>query len=57
LNTTVVNFLAGVTLAQLVQKQRTQPMNGPASFLKMHISKPLKSRSRADARTTPIVAI
>ena len=57
LNTTVVNFLAGVTLAQLVQKQRTQPMNGPASLLKMRMSKPLKSRSRTDARTTPIIAI
>ncbi len=57
LNTTVVSFLAGVTLAQLVQKQRTQPMSGPASLLKMRMSKPLKSRSRADALTTPIIAI
>ncbi len=52
LNTTVVNYLAGVTLAQLVKKQHSQPMAGPASLLKMHLEKPLKSAARAVTSAT-----
>ena len=47
LNTTVVNSLAGVTLAQLVQQQHSQPISGPASLHKMRVEKPLKSANRA----------
>ena len=47
LNTTVVNYLAGVTLAQLVQKQLSQPISGLASLHKMRVEKPLKNADRA----------
>ena len=52
LNTTVVNYLAGVTLAQLVQKQLSQPISGPASLHKMRVEKPLKSAPRAGTSAT-----
>lgn len=35
LNTTVVNYLAGVTLAQLVLKQRTKPVSGQHTLLQI----------------------
>lgn len=37
LNTTVVNFLTGVTLAQLVQKQGNQKVSGPASMVNIGV--------------------
>ena len=43
LNTTVIEYLSGVTLAQLVEKQRTQTVTGPASVIKMRRA-PAKSR-------------
>jgi Rrf2 family iron-sulfur cluster assembly transcriptional regulator len=49
LNTTVVGFLSGVTLAQLVQKQRTQPVSGPASLLKIRAVKSVKSVTQMEA--------
>ena len=52
LNTTVVNYLAGVTLAQLVQKQRNQTMSGPASLIKMRVEKPSKNLARAGTSAT-----
>ena len=52
LNTTVVNYLAGVTLAQLVQKQHSQPMAGPASLLKIRMERPLKNATRAGTSAT-----
>ncbi len=52
LNTTVVNYLAGVTLAQLVQKQRSQAMSGPASLIKMRVEKPSKNLVRAGTSVT-----
>lgn len=52
LNTTVVTYLAGVTLAQLVQKQRSQPVSGPASLLKMRVEKPSKNPARAATSVT-----
>lgn len=54
LNTTVINYLAGVTLAQLVEKQRTQPVYGPASLLKKRTGNTSKNRIRME---TQIVAI
>jgi len=52
LNTTVVNYLAGVTLAQLVQKQHSQPVSGPASLLKMRVEKSSKNLARAGVSAT-----
>ncbi|MEO8385094.1 MAG: Fe-S cluster assembly transcription factor [Betaproteobacteria bacterium] len=52
LNSTVVNYLAGVTLAQLVQKQRSRPMSGPASLLKVRLEKPSKSLARPGVSVT-----
>ena len=42
LNTTVLDYLSGVTLAQLVEKQRTQTVTGPASVLKMRRAPTMK---------------
>jgi Rrf2 family iron-sulfur cluster assembly transcriptional regulator len=49
LNTTVVNYLAGVTVSQLVDKQRVQQVRGPASLLKVQSSKLSKSSAKVDA--------
>jgi hypothetical protein len=52
LNDTVLNFLAGVTLADLVQKQRahkTQKITGPKSLLKVRPNN--ASRGRAGVET------
>jgi Rrf2 family transcriptional regulator, iron-sulfur cluster assembly transcription factor len=54
LNTTVINYLSGVTLAQLVEKQRTQTVNGPAN---MHIVRSVKSEKNRSSTETPVVAI
>lgn len=54
LNTTVINYLAGVTLSQLVQKQRTQPVYGPASLLRIRPGNTSNSRNRTE---TPLVGI
>ena len=54
LNTTVVTYLAGVTLAQLVEKQRAEPVSGQVSLLKMHPDTLSKNRNRI---ATPVVAI
>lgn len=43
LNTTVINYLEGVTLSQLVEKQRNQQVNGPAMVFKMQRGKPSRS--------------
>ena len=53
LNTTVIDYLAGVTLAQLVEKQRTQTVTGPASVIKMRRA-PAKIRYGVE---TPAVVI
>jgi Rrf2 family transcriptional regulator, iron-sulfur cluster assembly transcription factor len=52
LNDTVLNFLAGVTLADLVQKQnmhKTQKITGPKSLLKVRPNN--ASRGRASVET------
>ncbi len=49
LNDTVLNYLGGVKLSDLIRKQRTQTMSAPASLLK---SGPTRGRSV----TTPVVA-
>ena len=54
LNTTVVNYLAGVTLAQLVLKQRSQSVSGTATMVKMPSRSLAKNRSRTE---TPVTAI
>jgi Rrf2 family transcriptional regulator, iron-sulfur cluster assembly transcription factor len=48
LNDTVLNFLAGVTLADLVQKQntqKTQTITGPKSLLKVRPNNALRGRA------------
>ena len=42
LNTTVVNYLAGVTLAQLVLKQRAEPVSGQHTLLQISPGNTLK---------------
>ena len=54
LNTTVVTYLAGVTLSQLVEKQRAEPVSGQVTLLKMRPDTLLKNRNRI---ATPVVAI
>ena len=53
LNTTVVNYLAGVTLAQLASKQRTEAKPGTTRLLQMPSHK--ASRSRKPTITPAIV--
>ena len=54
LNTTVVTYLAGVTLSDLVHKQRTQAISGPASLQTMQLQRTTKNHSRME---TPVTAI
>ena len=54
LNTTVVTYLAGVTLSQLVEKQRAEPVSGQVTLLKMRPDTLSKNRNRI---ATPVVAI
>ena len=54
LNTTVVNYLAGVTLAQLVLNQRVKPAAEQATLLKILPGKIPRNRNRI---ATPLVAI
>jgi Rrf2 family iron-sulfur cluster assembly transcriptional regulator len=49
LNTTVVNYLAGVTVSQLVDKQRVQQVRGPASLLKVQSGKLPMSSAKIEA--------
>jgi Rrf2 family transcriptional regulator, iron-sulfur cluster assembly transcription factor len=44
LNDNVIQFLSGVKLAELVQKQQTQPMFGPASLMKVRPGNTSKRR-------------
>lgn len=58
LNTTVIDYLAGVTLAQLVEKQRTQTVNGPTSVHLIRTGNAAKNRGRITTPlTTPLQAI
>lgn len=57
LNTTVINYLGGVTLGQLVEKQRIKPMSGPASTLKIHSPKLSKNRVDIAVTTVPNIAV
>ena len=54
LNTTVVNYLAGVSLAQLVLKQRSQSVSGTATMVKMPSRSLAKNRSRVETPVTTI---
>ena len=54
LNTTVVNYLAGVSLAQLVLKQRSQSVSGTATMVKMPSRSLAKNRSRIETPVTTI---
>lgn len=54
LNTTVVNYLAGVTLAQLVLNQRVKPAPEQATQLKILQGNIPRNRNRI---ATPVVAI
>ena len=54
LNTTVVTYLAGVTLSDLVHKQRTQAISGPARLQTMLLKRTTKNHSRME---TPVTAI
>jgi len=54
LNTTVVNYLAGVTLAQLVLNQRVKPAPEQATQLKILPGNIPRNRNRI---ATPVVAI
>ena len=54
LNTTVIDYLAGVTLAQLVEKQRAKTVNGPTSVHLVRSISAAKNRNRA---ATPAVTI
>ena len=54
LNTTVIDYLAGVTLAQLVEKQRAKPVNGPTNVHLVRSISAAKNRNRA---ATPAVTI
>ena len=51
LNDTVLNYLGGVTLADLIQKQQTQSMTATASVVRLS-SPPMRGRAVA----TPVVA-
>jgi Rrf2 family transcriptional regulator, iron-sulfur cluster assembly transcription factor len=53
LNTTVINHLSSVTLAQLVEKQRAQIEPGPVTVSKILPASISKNRSRI---ATPVVA-
>ena len=53
LNTTVINYLEGVTLSQLVEKQFNQPASGPAMMFKMKPGKP--SRNTGGVETPAVV--
>jgi Rrf2 family iron-sulfur cluster assembly transcriptional regulator len=44
LNDTVITYLAGVKMSQLVEKQRQQPVYGPASLMKVRPGNMSKSR-------------
>ena len=46
LNTTVIDYLNGVTLAHLVQKQRTQTVAAPVSLHKMRARSAAKNHQR-----------
>lgn len=48
LNDNVIQFLSGVKLSELVQKQRTQPVFGPASLMKIRPGNTTKRRPAAD---------
>ena len=54
LNTTVISYLAGVTLAQLVKEQRAQAAPGTTSPLVMRPAATAKNRRSIE---TPVVAI
>ena len=54
LNTTVLNYLAGVTLAQLVLKQRAEPVSGQVTLLKIRPGNISKNRNRFE---TPVVVV
>ena len=54
LNTTVIDYLAGVTLAQLVEKQRAKTVSGPTSVHLVRSISAAKNRNRA---ATPAVTI
>ncbi len=49
LNVNVIQFLSGVKLSELVQKQRTQPVYGPASLMKLRPGNTTKRRPSADS--------
>lgn len=48
LNDNVIQFLSGVKLSELVQKQRTQPVFGPASLMKIRPGNTTKRRPAGD---------
>ncbi len=52
LNTTVIDYLNGVTLAQLVQKQRTQTVSAPVSLHKMRARGTAKNHQRIATSAT-----
>ena len=54
LNTTVVNYLAGITLAQLILNQRVKPAPEQATLLKILPRNIAKIRNR---NATPLIAI
>ena len=54
LNTTVLNYLAGVTLAQLVLKQRAEAVPGQVTLLKIRPGNISKNRNRIE---TPVVVV
>ena len=56
LNTTVINHLTGVTLAQLVEKERNKSVRGVASKMTMRPRTPAKNRSSIGTET-PIIAV
>jgi Rrf2 family iron-sulfur cluster assembly transcriptional regulator len=54
LNTTVINYLEGVTLSQLVEKQFNQSASGPAMMFKMQ---PGKSSRNVGGVETPAAVV